>query len=252
MPAGPSTEEVESQTEMTVANTDDALTKRFYHGSRAELVRGDLIEPGSSQDAFEGQTSCVYLTTNLDEAIWDAELALGEGPARVYLVEPLGEVANAAEVTGWKSPGHPSMSSCSRAPLRVISEVTEWTLYHGTRADLKPGDLIKPGYDSNYADKSRTAGYVYMTRTLDAATWGAELAAGEGPGRIYVVEPTGPVEDDPDLTNKKFRGNPTKAFRSRDPLRVTGEVTNWQGHPAEALNAMKDWLAKHGHQGDRN
>jgi hypothetical protein len=116
-------------------------------------------------------------------------------------------------------------------------------LYHGTRADLKPGDLIEPGYNSNYG-KRRQAGYVYLTGTLDAAAWGAELALGEGPGRIYSVEPTGPIEDDPNLTDKKFPGNPTKSYRSRAPLRVTGELTDWQGHSPEALRAMKDNLER--------
>ncbi|WP_431854713.1 NAD(+)--rifampin ADP-ribosyltransferase [Azospirillum sp.] len=115
--------------------------------------------------------------------------------------------------------------------------------YHGTRADLKPGDLIKPGYSSNYGER-KSAAYVYLTATLDAATWGAELALGEGPGRIYVVEPTGPFEDDPNLTDKKYPGNPTKSYRSRDPLRVTGEVADWQGHPSEALKAMRDHLER--------
>jgi rifampin ADP-ribosylating transferase len=130
----------------------------------------------------------------------------------------------------------------SRVPLRVLSEVTQWALYHGTRADLKPGDLIAPGYIPNYGNKARTTNFVYFSRTLDAATWGAELAAGDGPGRIYRVEPTGPIEDDPNLTNKRYRGNPTKSFRSRQPVRVTGEITNWQGHSPEALKAMKDGL----------
>jgi len=111
--------------------------------------------------------------------------------------------------------------------------------YHGTRADLKPGDLIVPGYNSNYGKRNKAA-YVYLTATLDAATWGAELALGEGPGRIYTVEPTGPIMDDPNLTDKKYPGNPTKSYRSREPLRVTGEVTDWQGHSPEALKAMKD------------
>ena len=141
------------------------------------------------------------------------------------------------------------MSHRSRAPLRVTGEVTQWPLYHGTRADLKPGDLIKPGQTPNFGDRDRTTTYVYLTRTLDAATWGAELAAGEGPGRIYIVEATGPVEDDPNLTNARFRGNPTKSFRSRDPLRVTGELTGWQGHPPEAIKAMKDGLARLEQQG---
>ena len=75
---------------------------------------------------------------------------------------------------------------------------------------------------------------------MDAAVWGAELATGEGPSRIYIVEPTGPIEDDPNLTDKKFPGNPTKSYRSRDPLLVTGELTNWEGHAPDVLQAMKD------------
>ncbi len=117
------------------------------------------------------------------------------------------------------------------------------TFYHGTRADLKPGDLIEPGHSSNYG-KRKKANYVYLTATLDAATWGAELARGEGPGRIYLVEPTGPIMDDPNLTDKKYPGNPTRSYRSRDPLRITGEVIDWQGHSPEALKAMKDRLER--------
>jgi hypothetical protein len=115
------------------------------------------------------------------------------------------------------------------------------TFYHGTKADLQPGDMIAPGYQSNFG-KRKKAAFVYLTATLDAATWGAELAVGEGRGRIYIVEPTGPIEDDPNLTDKKFPGNPTKSYRTRDPLRVTGEITDWQGHPAEQLKAMKDHI----------
>jgi Rifampin ADP-ribosyl transferase len=116
-------------------------------------------------------------------------------------------------------------------------------LYHGTRADLRTGDLIEPGYRSNYGTR-RYANHVYLTATLDAAVWGAELAVGERPGRIYLVEPTGPIEDDPNLTDKKFPGNPTKSYRSRQPLRVTGEITDWQGHALEVLQAMKDNLGR--------
>jgi len=215
---------------------------RFYHGTRAALDPGTLIEPSNPEQlgASVGLTTYVYLTAILDEAIWDAELAVGEGPGRVYFVEPIGPVE---DVSDQKSP-HPSMSCRSREPLRVTGEVTEWPLYHGTRADLKPGDLIKPGHTPNFGDRTRTTKYVYFTRTLDAATWGAELAEGGGPGRIYIVEPTGPIEDDPNLTGKKFRGNPTKAFRSGEPVRVTGEVMQWQGHSADALQAMKDGLER--------
>ena len=115
------------------------------------------------------------------------------------------------------------------------------TYYHGTKADLKAGDLIEPGYASNYG-KRKQAAFVYLTATLDAATWGAELAVGAGRGRIYIVEPTGPIEDDPNLTDKRFPGNPTKSYRSRHPFRVIGEVTDWQGHSPEQLKQMHDHL----------
>jgi hypothetical protein len=108
---------------------------------------------------------------------------------------------------------------------------------------LKQADLISPGFQSNYGQRKK-ARYVYLTATLDAAIWGAELAAGEGKGRIYIVEPTGPFEDDPNLTDKKFPGNPTKSYRTMHPVRITGEVTDWQGHSPEQLKAMKDGLAR--------
>ena len=114
--------------------------------------------------------------------------------------------------------------------------------YHGTKAHLKEGDLIGPGYASNYG-KRKKAAYVYLTATLEAATWGAELALGAGPGRIYIVEPTGAFEDDPNLTDRKFPGNPTKSYRTREPLRIIGEVTDWQGHTPEQLKVMKEHLA---------
>lgn len=116
--------------------------------------------------------------------------------------------------------------------------------FHGTKAALAPGDLIEPGRAPNFGRAERTTTWVYLTGTLDAAVWGAELSLGDGPGRIYAVEPTGPIEDDPNLTDKKFPGNPTRSYRSRDPLRVTGEVVGWQGHPPETLQAMKDGLAE--------
>ena len=101
--------------------------------------------------------------------------------------------------------------------------------YHGTRADLAPGDLLAPGFASNYAD--RKLSWIYFSGTLDAAIWGCELAKGEGRERIYVVEPTGAFEDDPNLTDKRFPGNPTQSYRSQEPLRVVGEVESWEPHP---------------------
>jgi hypothetical protein len=128
-------------------------------------------------------------------------------------------------------------------PMTATDDMIPQRFYHGTRADLKPGDLIEPGYTPNYG-KRKKATYVYLTATLDAAIWGAELALGEGPGRIYIVEPTGSIMDDPNLTDKKYPGNPTKSYRSRDPLRVTGEVRDWQGHSPEDLKATKENLER--------
>src|SRR6185437_8260293 len=125
--------------------------------------------------------------------------------------------------------------------MAVTNTPSAQQFYHGTKADLRPGDLIRPGYASNFG-KRAIAAFVYLTATLDAATWGAELALGEGRGRIYIVEPTGSYEDDPNLTDKKFPGNVTKSYRTRDPLRITGEVTDWQPHTPERLKAMKDRL----------
>ncbi|MDN3274249.1 NAD(+)--rifampin ADP-ribosyltransferase [Frankia sp. RB7] len=117
------------------------------------------------------------------------------------------------------------------------------SFFHGTRADLKPGDLIVVGHRSNFTDV-KPLSWVYFAATLDAAIWGAELAAGTAPGRIYVVEPTGPIMDDPNVTDKKFPGNPTLSYRSRDPLRVIAEVTQWQGHAPERLQQMRDNVAR--------
>jgi rifampin ADP-ribosylating transferase len=110
---------------------------------------------------------------------------------------------------------------------------------HGTKADLAVGELLVPGRESNF-ERGRMMNYIYFTATLDAATWGAELAAGDGRGRIYVVEPTGGFEDDPNVTDKKFPGNPTQSFRSVEPIRVVGELLDWVGHPPEALSAMRE------------
>ena len=120
--------------------------------------------------------------------------------------------------------------------------------YHGTKADLKAGDLIEAGYASNFGKRVQ-ANFVYLTATLDPAIWGAELAAGEGPGRIYIVEPTGFIEDDPNLTDKKFPGNPTQSYRSREAFRVVGEVMDWEGHSPERLKEMRDRLEELQRQG---
>jgi rifampin ADP-ribosylating transferase len=131
----------------------------------------------------------------------------------------------------------------------VPFEVFEPGVYlHGTKADLAVGEMLVPGRESNF-EHGRVMNYVYFTATLDAATWGAELAAGTGRGRIYLVEPSGEFEDDPNVTNKRFPGNPTQSFRSRQPLRVVGELVDWVGHSPEKLKAMRDGLESLKRQG---
>ena len=130
--------------------------------------------------------------------------------------------------------------SVTREP--VPFEVYEPGVYlHGTKAHLAVGELLVPGRESNF-EEGRVMNYVYFTATLDAAVWGAELALGEGRGRIYLVEPTGDFEDDPNVTDKRFPGNPTQSFRSREPLRVVGELSTWAGHSAAKLRAMREGL----------
>ena len=135
----------------------------------------------------------------------------------------------------------------------AIYDITEianstTTYYHGTKAILQTGDVIEPGFTSNYGSRKK-ANYVYFTATLDAAIWGAELAVGEGFGSIYIVEPTGNFEDDPNLTDKKFPGNPTKSYRTKSGLKISGLVEKWEGHSPELLQTMKDNLARLKEQG---
>ncbi|WP_394345666.1 NAD(+)--rifampin ADP-ribosyltransferase [Arundinibacter roseus] len=117
------------------------------------------------------------------------------------------------------------------------------TYLHGTKADLKLGQLLEAGYNSNFG-KQNKARYIYFTATLDPAVWGAELAKGDGRERIYLIEPTGPIEDDPNLTNQKFNGNPSMSYRSQHPLRVVGEVTVWHSHSPDQIEAMKQAIAQ--------
>ena len=138
--------------------------------------------------------------------------------------------------------------SPAREPV-PFEEYEPGVYLHGTRVDLAVGDLLVPGRESNFAP-GRVMNHVYFTATLDAATWGAELAAGEGLGRIYLVEPTGEFEDDPNVTDKRFPGNPTRSFRSREPLRVVGELTEWVGHSPEQLQAMRDGIDAMARQGE--
>jgi hypothetical protein len=138
----------------------------------------------------------------------------------------------------WTRPD-PSEKSIVSTPPSVFAT----SYFHGTKADLRPGDLVKVGHNSNFGENMQLS-WVYFSGTLDAAIWGAELARGQGCERIYVVEPTGPLFDDPNLTDKKFPGNPSQSYRSRDPLRVVAEVVNWTGHLPEQVKQMLDGLAR--------
>lgn len=117
--------------------------------------------------------------------------------------------------------------------------------YHGTKVALSVGDLLTTGHPSHF-ENGRSLKHVYFSALLEPAIWGAELAMAlsrsSGRGHIYIVEPTGPFEDDPNLTNKKFSGNPTMSYRTSEPLRIVGTVNDWEGHPAEVLKGMLDAL----------
>ncbi len=113
--------------------------------------------------------------------------------------------------------------------------------FHGCKAALNCGDLIRAGFESNYAEGLRSQ-FVYFTSNLNVAVWAAELSSEDRRGRIYVVEPIGAHENDPNVTDKKFPGNPTNSYRSREPLRVMGELIGWHGHPSDEIRARKERL----------
>lgn len=117
----------------------------------------------------------------------------------------------------------------------------EGPFYHGTRADLKVGDLLTPGFRSNYRSEI-VMNHIYFTALADGAGLAAALASGSGEERVYIVEPTGEFENDPNVTDKKFPGNPTRSYRSGAPLRVVGEVVDWNRLAAEDLRAWREKL----------
>ncbi len=119
----------------------------------------------------------------------------------------------------------------------------EGPFYHGTKADLQIGDLLTAGFQSNYKPEI-IMNHIYFTALPNGAGLAAEIAAGEGTGRVYIVEPTGNFENDPNVTDKKFPGNPTRSYRSKSPLKIVGEVTNWIRLTPEELQSWRERIAK--------
>ncbi|MFE6734946.1 NAD(+)--rifampin ADP-ribosyltransferase [Microbacterium sp. NPDC057650] len=115
--------------------------------------------------------------------------------------------------------------------------------FHGTKADLQPGELLSAGFRSNYRPEV-VMNHIYFTALRDGAGLAAELAAGDGEPRVYRVEPTGDFENDPNVTDKKFPGNPTRSYRSTEPLRVLAVVDDWTRLTPEALQTWRDNLAR--------
>ena len=126
-------------------------------------------------------------------------------------------------------------------PRRVVDDPGPF--FHGTRADVRPGDLLTPGWRSNYGS-GRQSRHIYLTASADGAPLAAELARGEGPGRVYRVEPLGTIEDDPNVTDKRFPGNPTRSYRTTEPLRVVEEVTGWAPPPAELVRHLRERMGE--------
>ena len=132
------------------------------------------------------------------------------------------------------------MTDMTDTPERFV--VHESGAYlHGTKADLRVGDLLVAGRPSNY-EPGRISNHIYMTKVLDGAVLAAEMAPGQGRGHVYIVEPQGAVEDDPNVTDKKLPGNPTHSYRSREPVQIVGEIADWVGHSPEQLQAFRDGL----------
>jgi hypothetical protein len=134
------------------------------------------------------------------------------------------------------------MADMADTPERFVVHESG-AFFHGTKADLQAGDHLLPGHPSNYRE-GHIANHIYMTKVLDGAVLAAEMAVGDGRCRVYVVEPQGPVEDDPNVTDKKFPGNPTHSYRSRNPVKIVGEMTDWTGHSPEYLRAFRAGLDK--------
>ncbi len=208
------------------AQLEDALTALASMIERTENTRATFA-PGTSQHTLQRN--------------------------RLHALRTAQEATRAAlERETERALAHPDATRATDADTAPVDE--EWTpvtheshdhvqgpFYHGTKSHLQVGELLVPGMASNF-EEGRISNNLYFTAALETAVWGAELATAltgaEGRGHIYVVEPLGTFEDDPNVTNKRFPGNPTKSYRTREPLRIVGEVEDWEGHSPEVLGQM--------------
>ena len=187
--------------------------------------------------------------TRTSQPLFDMEVGfegINDSKSKISFRMIFNTVEECDKIKGFAGPkNEENFDRLERELINIARSATPFAqiYFHGTKADLKPGDFIEVGNNSNYRQR-KNAKYIFLSATLDAAIWGAELGLGENRERIYLVEPTGPIEDDPDLTDKKFPGNPTKSYRSTSPFKIVGEVTHWQGHSPDQVKAMKDGLAK--------
>lgn len=132
------------------------------------------------------------------------------------------------------------MADMADTPERFVVHESG-AFFHGTKADLRVGDFLTAGHRPNYRPE-HTSNYIYMTMVLDGAVLAAEMAVGDGRCRVYIVQPHGDVEDDPNVTDKKFPGNPTRSYRSAEPVEIVGEMTDWVGHSPEYLDRFRAGL----------
>jgi len=221
---------------------DDHARSDFFRQIAGRLVPGGILVNADLSANVESEDYDALL------AIWQRVMAtspasaeelerMKSGYAKDVAILPPAATGSIIESGGFDRPVQFFQAALMSAWF--AKRTAQGPFYHGTKAGLKPGDLIRPGYRSNYDHLGeRTSPWVYMTATLSPL--GAELARGDGPGRLYIVEPTGPFVDDPDLTDKRFPGNPTKSYRSRHPLRVVGEVTDWKPSPPEQIQAIME------------
>ena len=226
-------------------NTD--LAERLTRSKVDHLVICGMMTHMCVDTTVRAAADLGYPVTLISDAcatrdlLWAGETLPALQVQRAFLAALEGSFAKVVTADAWiKSIGEQASEPNLRVSQPNGEILDSGPFYHGTKAVLHPGDRIEPGFRSNYSEHN--ANFVYLTATLDAAIWGAELAAGDARGRIYLVELTGEFENDPNLTDQKFPGNPTRSYRTRQPIRVVGEVLGWVGHSPEALQTMRDHL----------